>query len=127
MPRSNLLVLRVKVPLLGASRGLEATVLERSVEKARKVCEPRQSWNIAGSSETCRGDESMSGSETMARYQMDIMRTGRARVFSLRAYVVSSLQTVRYYRRHFWIGLAHGTEEAGYCLWKEGAGRCAIS
>ena len=34
-----------------------------------------QSWNIAGSSGTWRGDESPAGSETVARYQMDIMGT----------------------------------------------------
>jgi hypothetical protein len=32
-----------------------------------------QSWNIAESSETWRADESQAGSETMARYQTDIM------------------------------------------------------
>ena len=34
-----------------------------------------QSWNITGSSGTWRGDESPAGSETVARYQMDIMGT----------------------------------------------------
>ncbi len=34
-----------------------------------------QSWNIAGSAGTWRGDESSAGSETVARYQMDIMGT----------------------------------------------------
>jgi len=34
-----------------------------------------QSWNIAGSAGTWRGDESPAGSETVARYQMDIMGT----------------------------------------------------
>jgi hypothetical protein len=34
-----------------------------------------RSWNIAGSSETWQGDESPTGSETVARYQMDIMGT----------------------------------------------------
>jgi len=34
-----------------------------------------QSWNIAGSSGTWRGDESPTGSETVARYQRDIMET----------------------------------------------------
>ena len=34
-----------------------------------------QSWNIAGSSGTWRGDESPAGSETVARYQTDIMGT----------------------------------------------------
>ena len=34
-----------------------------------------QSWNIAGSAGTWRGDESQTGSETVARYQMDIMGT----------------------------------------------------
>jgi hypothetical protein len=40
---------------------------------------------------TWRGDESLTGSETVARYQMDIRELGRARVFSLREYVLSSL------------------------------------
>ena len=34
-----------------------------------------QSWNIAGSAGTWRGDESPTGSKTVARYQMDIMGT----------------------------------------------------
>jgi len=34
-----------------------------------------QSWKIAGSSGTLRGDASSTGSETVARYQMDIMGT----------------------------------------------------
>ena len=34
-----------------------------------------QSWNIAGSSGTWRGDASPAGSETVARYQKDIMGT----------------------------------------------------
>jgi hypothetical protein len=34
-----------------------------------------QSWNIAGSYGAWRGDESPTGSETVARYQMDIMGT----------------------------------------------------
>jgi RNA-directed DNA polymerase len=37
-----------------------------------------QSWNIAGSYGTWRGDESPTGSETVARYQMDIMGTREA-------------------------------------------------
>jgi len=37
-----------------------------------------QSWNIAGSTGTWRGDESPTGSETVARYQMDIMGTREA-------------------------------------------------
>ena len=32
-----------------------------------------QSWDIAGNSETWRADESQAGSETVARYQTDIM------------------------------------------------------
>jgi len=34
-----------------------------------------RSWNITGSAGTWRGDESPTGSETVARYQMDIMGT----------------------------------------------------
>jgi hypothetical protein len=34
-----------------------------------------QSWNVAGSSGTWRGDESPAGSEIVARYQTDIMGT----------------------------------------------------
>ena len=34
-----------------------------------------QSWNIAWSSWAWRGDESPTGSKTVARYQMDIMGT----------------------------------------------------
>jgi hypothetical protein len=37
-----------------------------------------RSWNIAGSSGTWRGDESPAGSETVARYQIDIMGTWEA-------------------------------------------------
>ncbi|MBL7118068.1 MAG: hypothetical protein ISS94_04725 [Candidatus Syntrophoarchaeum sp.] len=34
-----------------------------------------RSWNIAGSAGTWRGDESPTGSETVARYQMDVVGT----------------------------------------------------
>ncbi len=40
---------------------------------------------------TGQGDESPAGSKTVARYQMDIMGNGRARVFSYGEYVLSSL------------------------------------
>jgi hypothetical protein len=39
-----------------------------------------QSWNIAGSSVTWRGNESPTGSETVARYQIDIMGTREAQL-----------------------------------------------
>jgi hypothetical protein len=37
-----------------------------------------QSWNIAGSAGTWRGDESSTGSEIVAQYQMDIMGTRKS-------------------------------------------------
>jgi len=42
-----------------------------------------RSWNIAGNSGTWRGDESPTGSETVARYQRDIMETRETQIVLL--------------------------------------------
>jgi len=54
----------------------EADVVHLTEGNALIAVNPNlQSWNIAGSSGTWRGDESPMGFETVARYQIDVMGT----------------------------------------------------
>jgi hypothetical protein len=57
----------------------EADVVQLTEGSTLTAVSPNlQSWNIAGSAGTWRGDGSPAGSETVARYQMDIMGTREA-------------------------------------------------